>query len=62
MASVSDSLYLVISEQGKVLTLQLTKGTPFAQVETLLHDLKLDVFHAVQRVTRTIVKCHSQMN
>jgi hypothetical protein len=89
-----DSLFLVISEQGKVVTWQLTKGTAFAQVETLLQDLKmhshdtiktvyiddccrlrgkirsvfgsdvtvkLDVFHAVQRITRTLVKRHSQM-
>jgi hypothetical protein len=89
-----DSLFLVMSEQGKVVTWQLTKGTAFAQVETLLQDLKmrshdtiktvyiddccrlrgkiksvfgsdvtvkLDVFHAVQRVTRTLVKRHSQM-
>ena len=84
-----------MNDEGKVVTWQLTKGTSFEQVHTILEDLKnrtlgqgqqiknvyideccelrkkvesvfgpstavkLDLFHAVQRVTRTFHKRHS---
>ena len=84
------SLFLVMSDCGKILTWQLTRGTSFAEVETLLQNLKqhchclrtvytddccqvrnkvlkvlgsdinitLDLFHAVQRISRTLsTKC-----
>ena len=86
-----DGLFIVLNEQGKVLSWQLTKGTAFAHVKTLLSDLlerpqqrihtvyvddccklrakiksvfgsteavKLDLFHAVQRITKTLSKKH----
>ena len=90
-----DSLFIVMNNDGKILTWQLTNGTSFEQIRTLLEDLqirchrqgqkiqnvyvddccklrtkiksvfgpettvKLDVFHAVQRMTRTIHQRHS---
>ena len=87
-----DSLFLVMSDSGKVVAWQLTKGTGFAQIEVILRDLKersndtiktiyiddccklrtkiqsvfgsnvrvkLDVFHAVQRISKTLVKRHA---
>ena len=83
-----DSLFIVINQEGKVLTWQLTKGTCFSQIGTLLTDLKergsslkrvyiddccklrrkiysifgndvlvkLDLFHAVKRITTTLRK------
>ena len=87
-----DGLFLVLNDQGHILTWQLTKGTSFADVKTLLEDLckrslscqqqiktiyiddccklrakikavfgdnvsvKLDLFHAVQRITKTLKK------
>ena len=86
-----DSAFLVLNDQGQVLTWQLTKGTSFAEVTVLLQVLaerpkdqlktiyvddccklrnkiknvfgpnvtvKLDLFHAVQRITKTIPKKH----
>ena len=85
-----NSLFLVANREGQVLTWQLTKGTSFSQVKTILLDLKeraqhiqtvyideccklrekvksvfgphvsvkLDLFHAVQRITRTLPKRH----
>ena len=79
-----------MNEKGHVVTWQLTKGTSFSEIETLLSDLKerspilktiyiddccklrqkltsvfgegisvkLDLFHATQRVTRTLRKTH----
>ena len=83
-----DSLFLVLNSDGKVLTWQLTKGTAFSQIQTLLSNLnkrsstiktvyiddccklrgkitsllgmnvsvKLDLFHAVKRITATLNK------
>ena len=34
-----DSLFIVMNDEGKVLTWQLTKGTSFEQVQPLLEDL-----------------------
>ena len=85
-----DSLFLVMNANGQVVTWQLTKGTSFSQIGTLLTDLKgrspeietvyidgccklrgkitsvfgsrvsvkLDLFHATQRITRTLRKRH----
>ena len=87
-----DGLFIVLNENGQVLTWQLTNGTSFAHVKTLLQDLhqrphqqiqniyvdeccklrakiksvfganikvKLDLFHAVQRITKTLSKKHT---
>ena len=35
-----DSLFIVLSQAGRVLTWQLTKGTGFTQIGPLLSDLK----------------------
>ena len=84
-----DGLFIVLNENGQVLTWQLTKGTSFAHITTLLQDLlerpnqqiktvyvdecckvrakiksvfgpniivKLDLFHAIQRITKTFSK------
>ena len=84
-----DSLFIVLNDHGQVLSWQLTKGTSFSHIKTLLQDLierpqrrpqtvyvddccklrakikavvgcsvivKLDLFHAVQRITRTLSK------
>ena len=89
--NVYDSLFLVLNEQGKIVTWQLTKGTSFKEVLTLLQNLasrsdenmrtvyvddccklrskienvfgknisvKLDIFHAVQRISKTLRKRH----
>ena len=85
-----DSLFMVMNAHGQVVTWQLTKGTLFRQIGTLLKDLKerspmietaciddccklrgkitsvlgsdvsvkLDLFHATQRVTRTLRNRH----
>ena len=80
-----DGLFIILNENGHVLSWQWTKGTSFAHVKTLLQDLierphlqmntvyvddccklrakvksvlgpnvtvKLDLFHAVQRITK----------
>ena len=93
-----DSLFLVMANNGTILTWQFTKGTAFSQVTSLLQNLgkraeeqdanlntvyiddccklrrqiravfgeaivvKLDLFHAVQRVTRTVPKRHPLAN
>ncbi len=81
-----DSLFAVVSEYGKIVTWQLTRGTSLGEVHTLLKDLnkrcnaltavyvddccklrrqiqsvfgrtaivRLDLFHATQRITRTL--------
>lgn len=90
-----DSLFIVMNDKGYILTWQLTKGTSFEEVRTLLEDLqvhgrtqgaqiqnlyvddccklrnkiisvfgpqtkvKLDIFHAVQRMTRITNKQHT---
>lgn len=87
-----DGLFIVLNGNGQVLTWQLTKGTSFAHVKSLLQDLlkrphqqiktiyvdeccklrakiksvfgpnimvKLDLFHAVQRITKTLSKKHT---
>ena len=87
-----DSVFLVLNKDGKVLTWQLTKGTSFDQITTVLQGVaqraqgnlkvvyvddccklrhkimkvfgsnvvvKLDLFHAVQRITKTLPKKHS---
>lgn len=84
-----DGLFIVLNRNGQVLTWQLTRGTSFAHVKTLLQHLlkrpdqqiktvyvdeccklrakiksvlgpniavKLDLFHAVQRITKTLPK------
>lgn len=82
-----DSLFLVMNEDGKIVTWQLTMGTSFSQIQVLLKDLKersnittvyiddccklrgkiqsvlgkecsvtLDLFHATQRITKTLCK------
>ena len=92
--SLYNSLFMVLNEEGKILTWQLTNSTSFAHIEGLVlslqqrfkegganvefiaidnccqwrnklervfgsHDkIVLDVFHAVQRVTRKIPKRH----
>lgn len=85
-----DSLFIVMNGAGQIVTWQLSKGTAFCQVGTLLKDLKkrssslktvyiddccklrakitsvfgegvsvkLDLFHAVQRITNTLHKKH----
>ena len=90
--SVYDSLMLVLNGDGKVLTWQLTKGTSFSEITSLLQDIarraqnqlkivyvddccklrnkirevfgynitiKLDLFHAIQQITKTLSKKHS---
>ena len=90
--SVYDSLMLVLNGDGKVLSWQLTKGTSFVEISSLLQDIarraqnqlkiiyvddccklrnkireifgynitvKLDLFHAIQRITKTLSKKHS---
>lgn len=37
---VYDSLFLVMSDTGQVLTWQLAKGTSFGEVKSLLEDLR----------------------
>lgn len=89
--NVYDSLFLVLNDQGKIVTWQLTKGTSFEEVVALLQNLvsrsdenlktvyvddccklrnkienifgknisvKLDIFHAVQRISKTLRKRH----
>lgn len=89
-----DSLFIVMTEEGKIVKWQFTKGTSFEQVRTVLEDLKslaqeqgeqikvvftddccklrqkivsvfgsntaakLDLFHAVQRITKALRKRH----
>lgn len=85
-----DSLFIVMNGAGHILAWQLTKGTTFSQIESLLKllkersptiksvyideccklrgkiksalgddvSVKLDLFHAIQRVTRTLTKNH----
>lgn len=88
-------LFIVLNEKGQVLTWQLTNGTSFANIKTLLQDLaeraqhpiktvyvdefcklrgkittvfgpnvsvKLDLFHAVQRITKTLSRKHALAN
>ena len=90
--SVYDSLLLVLNGDGKVLSWQLTKGTSFLEITSLLQDIarraqnhlkiiyvddccklrnkiketfgcnvmvKLDLFHGIQRITKTLSKKHS---
>lgn len=85
-----DALFVVMNGDGKIVTWQLTRGTAFSEINTILQNLKercpsletvyiddccklrnkihtllgshvlvkLDVFHAVQRITRTLsAKC-----
>ena len=89
--NVYDSLFLVLNDQGKIVSWQLTKGTSFQEVVALLQNLgsrsdenlrtvyvddccklrnkienvfgknisvKLDIFHAVQRISKTLCKIH----
>ena len=90
-----DALFIVLNENGHVLTWQFTKGTSFAYIQQLLENLKhrttgsqiqtvyiddccklkkkikrifgsdvavkLDLFHAMQRITRTLPKKHPLM-
>jgi hypothetical protein len=87
-----DALFVVLNENGHILTWQFTKGTSFAFIQQLLENLrsrptgsqiktvyiddccklktkirkvfgsdvavKLDLFHAIQRITRTLPKKH----
>ena len=88
-----NGLFIVLNNEGKVVTWQLTNGTSFSQVKVLLENLvkrsgsqeintiyiddccklrekiktvfgptvsvKLDLFHAVQRITRTLSRKHA---